>query len=100
MLGWDSLNELIKRLHLDKRHPFSGSIRTVYCKILHNKINFSSDGSIIVISYTSTKPQQAQAVVKNVTDIFIGRNLLAQSEETSSAIKFIEEQLHVYLGKR
>ncbi len=46
-----------------------------------------------------TNPQQAQAIVKNVTDIFIGRNVLAQNPETSDAIKFIEAQLHVYLGK-
>jgi len=100
MLGWESLNELIKRLHLDKNIHSQLELEQ-YVKMLQNKINFrpEPDGSIIEISYVSTNPKQAQAVVKNVTDIFIGRNLLAQDTETSNAIKFIEEQLHVYLGK-
>ena len=98
MLGWDSLNELVKRLHLDKNIHSQIELEQ-YIKMLQNKIDFKPDGNIIEISYVSTNPQQAQAVVKNVTDIFIGRNVLAQNLETSNAIKFIEEQLHVYLGK-
>ena len=100
MLGWDSLNELINRLHLIKRKHTQEDLEQ-YVKVLQNKIIFrpDPDGSIIQISYVSNNAQQAQAVVKNVMDIFIGRNLLSQNIETSSAIKFIEEQLHVYLGK-
>ena len=56
-------------------------------------MSFKPDANIIEISYVSTNPHQAQAVVKNVTDIFIGRNVLAQNSETSDAIKFIEAQL-------
>jgi len=98
MLGWESLNELIKRLHLDSKIHSETDLEQLI-KTLQNKIEFKPDGNIIEISYLSNNPQQAQAVVKNVTDIFIGRNLLSQSMETSNAIKFIEEQLHVYLGK-
>ena len=100
MLGWESLNELIKRLHMDKNIHSQLELEQ-NIKMLQNKIIFrpEPDGNIIEISYISTNPKQAQAVVKNVTDIFIGRNLLAQNTETSNAIKFIEEQLHVYLGK-
>jgi len=98
MLGWDSLNELVKRLHLDSNIHSQIQLEQ-YIKKLQDKIEFKPDGSIIEISYVSSNPQQAQAVVKNVTDIFIGRNVLAQDRETSDAIKFIEAQLHVYLGK-
>lgn len=98
MLGWDSVNELVKRLHLDKNIHSQIQLEQLIKK-LQDKIWFKPEENIIQISYTSTDPQQAQAVVKNVTDIFIGRNLVAQSRETSTAIKFIEEQLHVYLGK-
>ena len=98
MLGWDSLNELIKRLQLDKNIHSQLELEQ-YIKKLQDKIDFKPDGNIIEISYISTNPQQAKAVVKNVTDIFIGRNVLAQNRETSDAIKFIEAQLHVYLGK-
>ena len=85
-------------MHLD-RNSHSQFELEQFIKKLQNKIDFKPNGNIIEISYISTNPQQAQAVVKNVTDIFIGRNLLAQDRETSSAIKFIEDQLHVYLGK-
>ncbi|MBF0503874.1 MAG: hypothetical protein HQL14_02110 [Candidatus Omnitrophica bacterium] len=98
MLGWDSLNELVKRLKLDKNIHNSTELEH-FIKILQSKIDFKPDGNIIEISYISTSPQQAQAVVKNVTDIFIGGNVVAQNRETTNAIKFIEEQLHVYLGK-
>ncbi len=98
MLGWDSLSELIKRLHLDKNIHSQVEMEQAVKK-LQNEIEFRPDGNIIEISYISTDPRQAQAVVKNVTDIFIGRNVLAQDSETASAIKFIEEELHVYLGK-
>jgi len=98
MLGWDSLNELIKRLHLDKKIHSQVELEQAI-KRLQDQIEFKPDGNIIQISYISTDPNQAKEVVKNVTDIFIGRNALAQNTETSNAIKFIEEQLHVYLGK-
>jgi len=98
MLGWNSLNELVKRLQLEKdNHSQSETEQLI--KSLQSKIIFKANGNIIEISYISKSPQQAQAVVKNVTDIYIGRNVLAQSLETSNTIKFIEEQLHVYLGK-
>jgi uncharacterized protein involved in exopolysaccharide biosynthesis len=98
MLGWESLNELVKRLHLGG-NLHSQIEKEQFIKKLQDQINFKPDGNIIDISYISTDPQQSKAVVKNVTDIFIGRNLLTQNMETSNAIKFIEEQLHVYLGK-
>ncbi len=98
MLGWVSLNELVKRLHLDTRVHSQLELELLVKK-LQNQIQFRPDGNIIEISYISTNPLEAQAVVKNITDIFIGRNLYAQSQETSNAIKFIQEQLHVYLGK-
>ena len=98
MLGWDSLNELVKRLHLDKNIHSQVELEQ-FIKKLQDQIDFKPDGNIIEISYISTGPRQAQAVVKNVTNIFIERNVLAQDSETANAIKFIEEQLHVYLGK-
>jgi len=98
MLGWDSLNELVKRLKLG-RDIHSQIELEQFIKKLRDKIDFKPDANMIEISYISTSPQEAQSVVKNVTDIFIGRNVVAQDRETSNAIKFIEEQLHVYLGK-
>jgi len=38
-------------------------------------------------------------VVQSITDILIEKNVQVQTQETADAIKFIEEQLHVYKGK-
>src|SRR5205823_3197953 len=43
--------------------------------------------------------RMAKNVVQSMTDIFIERNVNFQNKETSEAIKFIQEQLHVYRGK-
>ena len=57
------------------------------------------DGNLIDLEYETDTAIKAQAVVKNVTDIFIERNVNVQNKETSDAIVFIEEQLHVYRSK-
>ncbi|MBF0490292.1 MAG: hypothetical protein HQL15_06680 [Candidatus Omnitrophica bacterium] len=99
MLGWDSLNELVKRLRLDTKVN-SQTEKEQLIKTLQNEIKFNPiSQNIIEISYVAPKAIQTQAIVENLTDIFIQRNVSAQNLETSNAIKFIEEQLHVYLGK-
>jgi len=99
MLGWNSLAELVKRLNLDRnvrtKQEFEDLILTIKKNI---KIRLRT-GNILYLSYVSDNAEEAQAVVQNVTDIFISKNVEAQNLETSEAITFIEEQLHVYLGK-
>jgi LPS O-antigen subunit length determinant protein (WzzB/FepE family) len=51
------------------------------------------------LSYEGGEPEKTQSVVKNITDIFIERNVQIQNQETADAIAFIEEQLKVYKGK-
>jgi succinoglycan biosynthesis transport protein ExoP len=99
MLGWNSISELVKRLKLDKNVHNQLDMELLIKKI-QGKIAFDGIGpNIIEIAYISPDPVQAQAIVQNVTNIFIERNVNAQNRETAEAIKFIEEQLHVYLGK-
>ena len=99
ILGWDSLVKLVKRLNLDKNVKTSFEFETLVLK-LRKDININlREANIIDLSYDCDNPLKAQAVVQNVTDIFIERNVSIQNKETSNAIKFIEEQLHVYLGK-
>ncbi len=99
ILGWDSLVELIKRLKMDRNVKTSSDFEELV-KVLRKDIGINlRNNNIISLSYSSSDPQQAQAVVQNVTDIFIGRNVSVQNRETADAIKFIEEQLHVYRGK-
>ncbi len=99
MLSWSSLTELVKRLKLDadvkSSEDFEELIRDLVKSI---KWEFR-DGNIIQFSYIGPNPQQAQAVVQNITQIFIEGSLSVQTKETSDAIRFIEEQLRVYRGK-
>ncbi|HSV44112.1 MAG TPA: GNVR domain-containing protein, partial [Candidatus Bathyarchaeia archaeon] len=55
--------------------------------------------NVLFLSYIGQDPSMTQAVVQNITDIFISRNKQIQNQETSDAIIFIEEQLKVYKGK-
>ena len=99
ILGWDSLVKLVKRLNLDQNVKTNIEFEKLILKLRKDIIIDLRAANIIDLSYASDDPSKAQAVVKNVTDIFIERNVSIQNKETSDAIKFIEEQLHVYLGK-
>jgi uncharacterized protein involved in exopolysaccharide biosynthesis len=99
ILGWDSLVKLVKRLNLDQNVKTNLEFEQLVFKLRKDISIELRDANIIDLSYVSDEPARAQAVVQNVTDIFIERNVSIQNKETSDAIKFIEEQLHVYLGK-
>jgi len=64
----------------------------------HIKITMKGP-NIINLTYMGSDPVGTQAVVKNITEIFIERNVEIQNQQTSDAIVFIEEQLKVYRGK-
>jgi len=99
ILGWNSLTELVKRLNLDKNVRTKAEFEDLIMRIRKNiKIQLRG-GNILRLVYVDRDPEQTQAVVKNITDIFINKNIQAQNQETSEAISFIEEQLQVYLGK-
>jgi uncharacterized protein involved in exopolysaccharide biosynthesis len=99
ILGWDSLSKLVKRLKLDQKVKSDLDYEKII-KGLRKNIDISlREGNIIDLSYVSNDPNRSQAVVQTVTDIYINRNINFQNKETSDAIKFIEEQLHVYQGK-
>ncbi len=99
ILGWDSLVKLVKRLDLDQNVKSSVQFENLIAKLRKDIDIRLREGDIIDLSYINENPQRAQAVVKNVTDIFIERNVSVQNRETSDAIKFIEAQLRIYRGK-
>jgi len=99
ILGWDSLVKLVKRLNLAQNVKSNIEFEKLILNLRKDITLELRDANIIDLSYVSDDPLKAQAVVQNVTDIFIERNVNIQNKETSDAIKFIEEQLHVYLGK-
>ena len=99
MLGWNSLVLLVKRLNLAKNVKTPQDLEKLILGIRGN-MNIKMRGrNIIDLSYTDKDPQEAQSVVKTISEIFIERNINSQQQETSDAIVFIEEQLKVYRGK-
>lgn len=99
MLGWNSLVKLVKRLNLDRDIKTSRQFEGLVLGI-RNRLDIRlRSNNIIQLSFIDKDPVQTQAVVQNITDIFIDRNKEIQSKETSDAITFIEQQLKVYKGK-
>ena len=99
MLSWNSLVELVKRLHLDREVKSTYDFEQLILSIRRKIAIRPRSQNIIELHYVSEQPVETQAVVKNITDIFIEKNVSIQNQETSDAIKFIEEQLKVYKGK-
>jgi uncharacterized protein involved in exopolysaccharide biosynthesis len=99
ILGWNSLVEVVKRLGLDANVKNKVEFEHLVLS-LRNDIFIKLRGqNILQLSYVGDNPEKTQAIVKTVTDTFINRNIQVQSDETSDAITFIEEQLKVYKGK-
>jgi uncharacterized protein involved in exopolysaccharide biosynthesis len=99
MLSWSSLTELVKRLKLDTNVRSSEDFEELIKELVRSIRWEFRDGNIIRLSCIGPNSQQAQAVVQNITQIFIEGSLTVQTKETSDAIEFIEEQLRVYRGK-
>jgi len=99
MLGWNSLKELVERLNMAREVRTTKGFEDLILGI-RKRINIRARGrNIIYLSFVDKDPIMTQKVVETITDIFIERNKKLQDEETADAIKFIEEQLHVYKGK-
>ncbi len=99
MLGWYNLVQLVKRLNLDKDVKSIPEFEQLILGIRRNIIIELRGQNIIVLAYVGDDPDKTQAVVQNVTDIFIEKNVEQQNQETADAITFIENLLKVYRGK-
>ena len=99
MLGWNSLVELVQRIKLDQDVRTPKELEKLILQIRDDITIKLKGDNIINLSYEGEDPEQTQAVVKNITEIFIERNLNTQNKETADAIAFIEQQLKVYRGK-
>ena len=75
-------------------------MKRLILKIREDIRNQAHGAATLSTCLTSEKPRKTtQAIVKNITEIFIERNVDIQNQETADAIQFIEEQLKVYRGK-
>lgn len=99
ILGWNNLVEVVKKLEMDKDVKTKLEFEELIERVRKNiKIGLKA-GNIFNLTHVDKTPEITQAVVKTITDSFINKNVRAQNQETSDAIVFIEEQLHVYQGK-
>ncbi len=99
MLGWHSVVTLVKRLNMDKDITNQQQMEQLVGRIRRNVSILLRSPNIIDLSYVGPNPHTTQAIVRNITEIFIQQNLEIQDKETRDAISFIESQLHVYKGK-
>ena len=99
MLGWNSLVKLVKKLNMDKDIKSTYAFEQLVLGIRSSIIIKMRSNNIIDLAYVGAEPENTQAIVKTITDIFIERNKEIQNKETSDAISFIDEQLKVYKGK-
>jgi len=99
MLGWNSLVQLTKRLNMDKDIKTPQELEFAVLGIRKDMMIRMRGQNILELSYIGDEPERTRDVVKNITEIFIERNIDIQNKETSDAIVFIEEQLKLYRGK-
>ncbi len=96
LLSWQRLTLLVEQLKLDKvvKNPLEYE---KLIKSLRDNISIKMGGSqIITVSFEGPDPKRAQSIVQTLADIIIGGTLTSQKVETSSAIRFINEQLETY----
>ncbi|MDP2928824.1 MAG: GNVR domain-containing protein [Candidatus Omnitrophota bacterium] len=97
--GWDRMLQLIKTLNLAKDVRNQAQFEDLV-KRLRGTLRVDLRGpSIVRIGYISKSPQEAQNIVKTITDIFIVENLRQQTKETEDAVNFINDQLSMFQKK-
>src|SRR3989338_3836104 len=69
MLSWNSLVELVKRLHLDREVKSTYDFEQLILSIRRKIAIRPRSQNIIELHYVSEQPVETQAVVKNITDI-------------------------------
>lgn len=99
MLGWDRMIQLMSALNLAKDVKTQLQFENLVKELRRNIIVRLQGSNIINIAYRGEKPQEAQNIVKTITDIFIAENLRQQNKEAEDAIVFINDQLALYQKK-
>lgn len=99
ILGWNNLIEVVQRLNLDRNVRTKQEYENLIGKLKKNMQIRLRGNNILTLSFVGEDPELTQSFVKNITDVFIEKNVEAQNQETYDAITFIEDQLQVYLGK-
>jgi protein tyrosine kinase modulator len=96
ILAWPRLYSLVQRLQLNKDISSPIELEKLIFSIRSNiKLGMKSN-DIVLIGYEGEDRYETQKVVNTLCSILIERNLSIISDDTASAIDFINEQLEVY----
>ncbi len=99
MLSWSSLVELANTLNLTQgiknQYQYEQLLLEIRAKVAIKMIG----QEVIQMSYQGEDPVKVQRVVAILADIFIRKNIESITEQASSAIQFIENQLNIYQQK-
>lgn len=99
ILSWPRVVQLAEELGLNKNKTSPLQFEKLIADI-RTRISVSMHGEdMITISYYDRDPAVTQKVVNTISDIFIRKNLVSQSEESNTAIDFIKDQLGIYKKK-
>lgn len=96
ILAWPRLFQLVERLNLNKRAKHPLDLERLILQIRKNIILRMKTPEILVIAFRGKEPKGTQTLTNTLCDILIQRSESLQTEDTASAIDFIEEQLGVY----
>ena len=99
ILSWPRVVQLVEELGLNKNKTTPLQFEKLIADI-RMRISVSMKGVVMItISYHDRNPAITQKVVNTISDIFIRKNLISQSEESNTAIDFIKDQLDIYKKK-
>ena len=99
ILSWPRVVQLVEELGLNKNKNSTQALEALIDSIRKKILVTMTTQDVIVISYSDQDPAIAQKVVNTISDIFIRKNLTSQTEESSSAVDFIKDQLDIYKKK-
>lgn len=99
ILAWPRLFQLVERLGLNKDIKTPLDLERLILDIRRNINLRMKSQDVVTISFRGKDSQNTQELVNTLCDILIKRNLSLQSEDTESAIDFINQQLSIYKKK-
>ena len=99
ILAWPRIFQLVEKLGLNKDVKDPLEVEELITGIRKNITLNMRARDVVNISYRGKDPWSTQELVNTLCDILIERNVSSQSEDTASAIQFINEQLTIYKDK-
>ena len=99
LLGWTSLSRLVHELGLDQGANSPEAFEALVKKLQKDVVVTMRGANLISLAYVNPSPELAQRALNTVTNIYVQRNVEAQTAEAQTAITFIESEMEVYKKK-